>query len=101
MERLMLSASPLSPPSESLAFAALAAVCVFVTLLTLWALRTVRRERAARVAAEQATAQSHRLAQTSTAFGHARTSTEAIATAIHEPLHWLRAGSGVFFLLSE
>ena len=27
--------------------------------------------------------------------------TDAIATAIHEPLHWLRAGAGVFFLLSD
>jgi len=101
MEGLMLSAAGLSPASESLAFAALAVVCVFVALLTVWALRTVRRERAGRVAAERATAQSHRLAQTSAAFGHARTSTDAIATAIHEPLHWLRAGSGVFFLLSD
>ena len=54
-----------------------------------------------RVAAERAAAQSHRLAQTSAALGHARTSTDAIATAIHEPLHWLRAGSGVFMLLSD
>ena len=101
MEGLMLSAAGLSPASESLAFAAFAVVCVFVALLTVWALRTVRRERAVRLVAERATAQSHRLAQTSTAFGHAGTSTDAIATAIHEPLHWLRAGSGVFFLLSE
>jgi len=97
----MLSAAGLSPASESLAFAAFAVVCVFVTLLTVWALRTVRRERAGRLAAEGAAGQSYRLAQTSAAFGHARTSTDAIATAIHEPLHWLRAGSGVFFLLSE
>ena len=53
--------------------------------------KAIRRERSARVAAERAAAQSHRLAQTNAAFGHARTSTDAIATAIHEPLHWLRA----------
>lgn len=53
------------------------------------------------MAAERAAAQSHRLAQTTAAFGHARTSSEAIATAIHEPLHWLRAAAGVFFLLSD
>lgn len=97
----MFSDAGLSSLPESLAFAAFAVLCVFVTLLAVWALRTVRRERSARVAAERATAQSYRLAQTNAAFGHARTSTDAIATAIHEPLHWLGAGSGVFFLLSE
>ena len=101
MEGSMFPAAGLSSASESLAFAAFAVVCVFVTLLAAWALRTVRRERSTRVAAERATAQSYRLAQTNAAFGHARTSTDAIATAIHEPLHWLGAGSGVFYLLSE
>ena len=97
----MLSAAGLSFASESLALVAFIAVCFLAVLLGAWVLRTIRRERSARVAAERAAAQSHRLAQTNAAFGHAATSTDAIATAIHEPLHWLRAGSGVFFLLSD
>jgi signal transduction histidine kinase/ActR/RegA family two-component response regulator len=72
---------------------------VFFVALRVW--QTIRRERSARVAADRAAAQSHRLAQSTAAFGHARTSADAIATAIHEPLHWLRAAAGVFFLLSE
>ena len=98
MEGSMLSAAGLSFAS---ALAAFIAVCTFAALLGAWVLRTIKRERSARVAAERAAAQSHRLAQTNAAFGHAATSTDAIATAIHEPLHWLRAGSGVFFLLSD
>ena len=101
MKGSMLSAGGLSSVTESLALAGVFVACVFLALLAAWAVRTVRRERSARLAAERAMAQSHRLAQTNAAFGHARTSTDAIATAIHEPLHWLRAGSGVFFILSD
>jgi signal transduction histidine kinase/CheY-like chemotaxis protein len=101
MEGLMLSAAGLSFASETLALAALIAACVVVALIATWTLRTIKRERSVRVGAERAAVQSHRLAQTNAAFGHAGTSTEAISTAIHEPLHWLRAGSGVFFLLSD
>jgi signal transduction histidine kinase/ActR/RegA family two-component response regulator len=98
----MLSGAGLSPATESLLLAvACLAVFVLAALLAVRVLKTVRRERSLRVAAESAAAQSHRLAQTSAALGHARTSTDAIATAIHEPLHWLRAGSGVFMLLSD
>ena len=77
--------------SETLALAALIAVCVVVALIAIWTLRTIKRERSARVAAERAAAQSHRLAQSNAALGHAGTSTDAMETAIHEPLHWLRA----------
>src|SRR5688572_28922506 len=101
MEGLMPSAAGLSFTSDWFALAALVAVGILVASIATWMLRTIKRERALRVDAERAAAQSHRLAQTSAAFGHAGTSTDAVSTAIHEPLHWLRAGSGVFFLLSE
>jgi signal transduction histidine kinase/ActR/RegA family two-component response regulator len=77
------------------------AVVVAISILALRVWRTIRRERSARVAAERAAVQSHRLAQSTAALGHVRTSTEAMDTAIHEPLHWLRAAAGVFFLLSD
>ncbi len=77
------------------------AAIVFASIFALRVWRTIRHERAARIAAERAAAQSHRLAQTTAAFGHARTSADALTTAIHEPLHWLRAAAGVFFLFSE
>src|SRR5215213_7538048 len=77
------------------------AVLVFVSIFALRVWKTIRRERSARVAAERAAAQSHRLAQSTAALGHARTSAEAMATAIHEPLHWLRGDAGVCFLLSD
>src|SRR5687767_8129503 len=77
------------------------AVVVVVSILALRVWRTIRRERSLRVAAERAAVQSHRLAQSTAAFGHARTSADAMATAIHEPLHWLRAAAGVFFLLDD
>lgn len=96
----MLSAA-LSSASEALLFAIFVATCTVAAVLAAWAITRVRRDRSARMAAERAAAQSHRLAQTTAAFGHARTSSEAIATAIHEPLHWLRAAAGVFFLLSD
>ena len=101
MEGWMLSAAGPLPVSESLTVAILVLCCTVVALFAFWVLKAIRRERSAREAAERAAAQSHRLAQTNAAFGHARTSTDTIASAIHEPLHWLRAGSGVFFLLSE
>ena len=97
----MLPAVGPLPASQSLILAILILCCTVVGLFAFWVLKAIRRERAAREAAERAAAQSHRLAQTNAAFGHARTSTDTIASAIHEPLHWLRAGSGVFFLLSE
>ena len=101
MEGWMLSAARPSLASESLTLAILIFTCTVVGLFAVWVLKAIRRERSARAAAERAAAHSHRLAQTNAAFSHARTSTDTIATAIHEPLHWLRAGSGVFFLLSE
>jgi len=101
MEGWMLSAAGPLPVSESLTVAILVLCCTVVALFAFWVLKAIRRERSAREAAERAAAQSHRLAQTNAAFGHAKTSTDTIASAIHEPLHWLRAGSGVFFLLSE
>src|SRR5688572_15484302 len=77
------------------------AAIVFISLFALRVRRAIQRERSARVAAERSAAQSHRLAQSTAALGHARTSADAMATAIHEPLHWLRGAAGVFFLLSE
>ena len=97
----MFSGTGLSSVAESLLVAAVLVACTLLTFITLRVLKTLRRERSLRIAAEGAAGQSHRLAQTNAAFGHARTSTETIATAIHEPLHWLRASSGVFFLLSD
>ena len=58
-------------------------------------------ERQDKLAAERVAAQAHRIAQSTAALGQVRTSAEAIAAALHEPLHWLRAGAGVFYLLSE
>ena len=97
----MLPGAGLSSISEPLLLAVFLAVCTIAALVASRVLKAIRRERSLRVAAESAAAQSHRLAQSNAAFGHARTSTDVIATAIHEPLHWLRAASGVFFLLSD
>jgi signal transduction histidine kinase/ActR/RegA family two-component response regulator len=77
------------------------AVIVVVSILALRVWRTIRHERVARIAAERSAVQSHRLAQSTAAFGHVRTSADAMATALHEPLHWLRAAAGVFFLLGD
>jgi signal transduction histidine kinase/CheY-like chemotaxis protein len=100
MEGSMLSAAgPFA--SESIALVALIVGATLVALFGRWVMRTIARERSARMAAERAAVHSHRLAQTNAAFGRAATSADAIAAAIHEPLHWLRAGSGVFFLLSD
>jgi signal transduction histidine kinase/ActR/RegA family two-component response regulator len=96
----MLSAA-LASASQAFVVAIFATLCTLVALLAAWALRRAARERGARLAAERSATHSHRLAQSTAAFGHARTSTDAIAIAIHEPLHWLNAASGVFFLLSE
>jgi signal transduction histidine kinase/ActR/RegA family two-component response regulator len=63
--------------------------------------KRVSKERNERLAAERVAAQAHRLAQSTAALGQVRTSEEAIAAALHEPLHWLRAGAGVFYLLSD
>ena len=46
-------------------------------------------------------AQAHRLAQSTAALGQVRTSSEAIAAALHESLHWLKAGAGIFYLLTD
>jgi signal transduction histidine kinase len=63
--------------------------------------RQVDREKDGKVAAERAASQAHRLAQTTAAFGQARTSSEAIESTLQEPLHWLGADAGVFFVFSE
>jgi signal transduction histidine kinase/ActR/RegA family two-component response regulator len=97
----MLSSAAFSSASGVLALAALVTVFALAAVLAVWVLRTVRTERSARVAAERAAAQSHRLAQSTAAFGYVSASADAIATAVHEPLHWLRAAAGVFFLLGD
>ena len=66
---------------------------------SLW--RRGERDADARLAAEQAAAQFHRLAQSTAALAQARTSAEAIEAAIQEPLHWLNARAGVLFLIDE
>src|SRR5688572_27889954 len=96
----MLSAA-LSSASEELLIAIFIAACTAFAVLAAWAVTTIRRERSARVASDHAAAQAHRLAKTTAALGHTRTSTDAITTAIHEPLHWLQASAGIFFLLSD
>lgn len=97
----MLSAAGFSSAFDAFALPVLVAICAIAAVLAYWVLRRIKTERSARAAAERAAAQSDRLAQSTAAFGHARTSTDAIATAIHEPLHWLRADAGVFYLLSD
>src|SRR5687767_15202619 len=96
----MLSGAGLSFASDPLVLAILG-ICAIAALTARWVRKTIRAERVVRLAAERSAAQSYRLAQSTAAFGHARTSTDAMATAIHEPLHWLRAGAGVFYLLSD
>lgn len=90
-----------SSASDTLALAVFVIVCTTAAVFVRWVLRTIKNEQSARIAAERAAAQSHRLAQSTAAFGHVRTSNDAMATAIHELLHWLRAGAGTFFLLSD
>ena len=63
--------------------------------------RQVDRERDGKAVAERAAAHAHRLAQTTAALGQARTSGEAIESTLQEPLHWLGADAGVFFVVSE
>jgi signal transduction histidine kinase/ActR/RegA family two-component response regulator len=83
------------------------ALAVFATLWTALAMvagtvsRRGDREIGARLAAERRAAQSHRLAQSTAALGQVRTSAEAIEAAIQEPLHWLGAAAGIFFLLDD
>jgi signal transduction histidine kinase/ActR/RegA family two-component response regulator len=96
----MLSGAGFSFAPEPLVLAILGA-CAIAALIARWVRKTIRTERLVRLAAERSAAQSYRLAQSTAAFGHARTSTDAMATAIHETLHWLRAGAGVFYLLSD
>jgi signal transduction histidine kinase/ActR/RegA family two-component response regulator len=72
-----------------------------VALVTASASRRVAQERADRQAAERVAAQAHRLAQSTAALGQVRTSSEAIAAALHESLHWLKAGAGIFYLLTD
>jgi hypothetical protein len=72
-----------------------------VALLTASAARRVSQERGDRMAAERVAAQAHRLAQSTAALGQVRTSAEAITAALHESLHWLKAGAGVFYLLTD
>jgi signal transduction histidine kinase/ActR/RegA family two-component response regulator len=95
----MLSAA-LSSASQALLFAISIALCAVVAVLGARARRTIKRERALRVNADRAALQSHRIAETTGALVNARSSIDAITAAIHEPLHWLDAGAGVFFLLS-
>ena len=95
----MLSAPGLS--SVSTAVMAVIVICAIAAIAGIWVRRRVGIERAARMAADRAAAQSHRLAQSTATLGHVRTSTDAMETSIYELLHWLRATAGVFFLLSD
>jgi signal transduction histidine kinase/ActR/RegA family two-component response regulator len=72
-----------------------------VAIITGAAARRVSQERTDRLAAERVAAQAHRLAQSTAALGQVRTSAEAITAALHESLHWLKAGAGVFYLLTD
>ncbi|HKY21416.1 MAG TPA: ATP-binding protein [Vicinamibacterales bacterium] len=85
-------------------------VLAFITFIGGWSAMAVfvaavrgdiEREGARRIVAEHASAQAHRLAQSTGAFAQVRTSEEAMNAALHEPLHWLDAAGGVLFLLSE
>jgi signal transduction histidine kinase/ActR/RegA family two-component response regulator len=97
----MLSAADLSLGSGAIALIVLAGVSAVAAAFAGWLGRTIARERSARSAAELAAAQSHRLAQTTAALANARTSADAMATALHEPLHWLRAAAAVFYLVGD
>src|SRR5918992_5554914 len=54
-------------------------------------LPALQREREARTAAERSSQQAHRLAQSTAAIAHVRTSADAIEAAVQEALHWLGA----------
>ena len=86
---------------EVAAVATFAVLSMVLAMLagSLW--RRGERNADARLAAEQAAAQFHRLAQSTAALAQARTSAEAIEAAIQEPLHWLNARAGVLFLIDE
>lgn len=86
---------------EAAALAAFLGGWTVVGFVTGSATKRVSRERQDRLAAERVAAQAHRIAQSTAALGQVRTSSEAIAAALHEPLHWLRAGAGVFYLLTD
>ena len=87
--------------AETAALAAFAGGWIAVAMLAGAAARRIEGEVAARQSAERAASQAHRLAQTTAALGQVRTSADAIEVAIQEPLHWLGAGAGVFFLLGD
>jgi signal transduction histidine kinase/ActR/RegA family two-component response regulator len=86
---------------EAIALALFTVGWASVAIITGAAARRISQERIDRVAAERVAAQAHRLAQSTAALGQVRTSAEAITAALHESLHWLKAGAGVFYLLTE
>ena len=86
---------------EGVALATFTVGWTAVAMLTASSARRVSQERADRLAAERVAAQAHRLAQSTAALGQVRPSAEAITAALHESLHWLKAGAGVFYLLPD
>lgn len=90
-----------SDASEPLALAVFVAAWSSIAVLAGSVSGLIAREVDARTVAERAAAQAHRVAQTTAALGLARTSDEAIETIAQEPLHWMRADSGVVFLLND
>jgi signal transduction histidine kinase/ActR/RegA family two-component response regulator len=86
---------------EAIALALFTMGWVAVAIITGAAAKRVSQERTDRVAAERVAAQAHRLAQSTAALGQVRTSAETITAALHESLHWLKAGAGVFYLLTD
>ena len=63
--------------------------------------RRMRADAVSRVAAERAAWQSDRIAQLTSALSQARTQAAAIEAAVLEPLHALRADSGILLLTSS
>ena len=87
--------------TEGIALLGFAASWSVVVVLASALSLQIEREREARSAAERGAAQAHRLAQTTAALGQARSSAEAIESTVQEPLHWLAANAGIFFVFSE
>jgi signal transduction histidine kinase len=87
--------------TEAVALLLFAASWSVVAVLAAAVSRQVERERGAKAAAERGASHAHRLAQTTAALGQARTSSEAIESTLQEPLHWLGADAGIFFVFSE
>jgi len=87
--------------TEAMALGVFAIGWTGVAVLAGSASRRVAQERIERAAAERVAAQAHRLAQSTAALGQVRTSGETITAALHESLHWLKAGAGVFYLLTD